>query len=341
MLKFVAGRVAGSLATIFGVSVISFFLLRVFPGDPVRLTMGHLASQEAVDAQRRAMGLDDPVFVQYIRYIGDFVTGDWGFAYSSGAEVNTLFFRRLPATLELGIYAFALSISAALILALLATYRRRRWVDSIVRGLSFVGLGTPPFWLALLLLFVFSQQVRWMPGPEGRLGAATTAPPTVTHLYTVDALLAGQFGTFLDAIRHLALPVATLAFASFALLVRLLRASLLEVSREPFMLVVRGKGRGRWSAFTRHALPNAVLPTLTVSGMVLAELLAGSVLIEKVFNWPGIGSLAIDSIGRQEFAVVQAFILLSACAYVVVNLVIDMLYGVIDPRARVRTGVKP
>jgi ABC-type dipeptide/oligopeptide/nickel transport system permease component len=160
-------------------------------------------------------------------------------------------------------------------------------------------------------------------------------PPEVTRLYTVDALIAGQPGVFLDALRHLFLPAVALGLAPFAYLVRLLRANLLEVSREPFIVVVRSKGIGRWTAFARHALPNAFLPTLTASGLLLAQLLGGSVLVEKVFNWPGVGALVVDSILRQDYAVVQAFILLSAFAYVSINLVVDVLYGVIDPRVRV------
>ena len=162
----------------------------------------------------------------------------------------------------------------------------------------------------------------------------TQAPDSITHFYTVDALLRGQFGVFIDAVRHLLLPAITLGLAPFAYLVRLLRANLLEVSREPFIVVVRSKGIGRLMAFARHALPNAFLPTLTAAGLILAQLLSGSVLVEVVFNWPGIGALVADSILRQDYAVVQTFILLSAFAYVIVNLVVDILYGVIDPRIR-------
>jgi peptide/nickel transport system permease protein len=153
---------------------------------------------------------------------------------------------------------------------------------------------------------------------------------------TVDALLARQWGTFKDAVAHLILPAVSLGLAAFAFLVRLLRASLLEVSREPFLVVVRSKGVSRWGAHTRHALPNAFLPTLTAAGLLFANLIAGSVLVEKVFNWPGIGALVADSILRQDFSVVEAFVMLSACVYVLINLAVDLLYGVIDPR--VRTG---
>jgi ABC-type dipeptide/oligopeptide/nickel transport system permease component len=340
VIRFVATRAASALATIFGASVLAFIFVRVVPGDPVRLVLGRLASEEAVIAQRKEMGLDQSLPVQYWHFISNLVRGDWGFAYSVGEPVRNLIGTRLPASLELGFYAFVIALAGAVLLALWATYRRRRGVDVTVRAVSFLGLGTPPFWLALLLLILFSQQWHLLPGPEGRLSPHTAAPSTITSFYTFDALLSGDFGTFLDAVKHLILPVFTLAFAPFAFLVRLLRANLLEVSREPFITVVRGKGFGRWAAFRRHALPNASLPMLTAAGLVLGELLAGSVLVEKVFDWPGVGALVVDSVQRKDYSVVQTFILLAALVYVLVNLAVDILYGVIDPRIRLSAGVR-
>jgi peptide/nickel transport system permease protein len=335
MLRLIAGRIAGALFAIFGASIVSFAVLRVAPGDPARLFLGDFASAQALAQLRRNLGLDDPLYVQYIDYIRDFLRGNWGFAYSVGEPVSTQLEHRLPATIELGVYAFLFAFVGAVVLALVATYRRRPFVDGSVRAVSFIGLGTPPFWFGLIVLIVFSEHLGILPGPDGRLSPDTQPPPTVTHLYTVDALLAGQFATFADAASHLVLPVIALGLAPLAFLVRLLRANLLEVSREPFLVVARSKGPGRWVAFRRHALPNAFLPTLTAGGLILGQLLAGSVLVEKVFNWPGVGALVTDGILRQDFAVVQAFILLSACIYVIVNLVVDVLYGIIDPRGRV------
>jgi ABC-type dipeptide/oligopeptide/nickel transport system permease component len=338
VLKSVGQKLVGALAAIFGASLIAFCLLRLLPGNPARLIVGPLATPEALAQQEKTMGIGDPVWTQYWRYVKGFFTGDWGFAYSAGEPVRQQIGARLPATLELGFYAFAFALVLAVLLALLSTYRRRPVVDGTVRGLSFFGLGTPPFWFGLIALLLFSQVWHIFPGPDGRLGAEHTPPPAVTHFYTFDALIAGQWSTAGDAFAHLVLPVITLALAPLAFLVRLLRANLLDISRENFLVVVRSKGLGRWPAFTRHALPNAFLPTLTASGLLLAQLLTGSVLVEKVFNWPGVGALVVDSILRQDFAVVQTFILLSACFYVAINLVIDVLYGVIDPRVRVPVG---
>jgi ABC-type dipeptide/oligopeptide/nickel transport system permease component len=338
VLRFLASRLAGGLTAVLGASVLAFIFLRTLPGDPARLVLGPLASEASVQQLRADMGLSDPIWVQYVHYVADFVTGRWGFSYTAGEDVTAQIGGRLPASIELGLWAFALAFAAALLLALLSTYRRRPVVDGMVRTAAFVGMGTPPFWLALILLVVFFSQLGWLPGPEGRLDPDTVPPAKLTGLLTVDALLTGNVAVFWDAFTHLLLPAIALGLGPFALLVRLLRSNLLEVRREPFLVVARSKGLSPWSAFTRHALPNAFLPTLTASGLLLAQMIAGSVLVEKVYNWPGVGSLVVDSILRQDFSVVQAFILLSACAYVAVNLLVDVLYGVLDPRVRAGVG---
>jgi peptide/nickel transport system permease protein len=327
-------KIAASLVTIALASFFAFFAMRVLPGDPARLIVGRFATPEQLENMRQELGLDEPLWVQYYHYMSDFFGGDWGFSYTSGTAVTVLFSDRLPATLELGLAAAVIAFFFAVLLALLAAYWPASAVDKGVRGLSSIGLGTPPFWLGLILLIVFFERLRWLPGPEGRLSPDTVPPPDVTGLYTVDALLAGQMATFRDALAHLVLPALTLAFASFAFLVRILRSNLLDVRREPFMVVVRSKGFSRWHANRRHALPNASLPTLTAAGMVLATFLTGSVLAETVFSWPGVGALVVESISRQDYAVVEAFILVSAFLYVVINLIVDLLYGVIDPRVR-------
>jgi ABC-type dipeptide/oligopeptide/nickel transport system permease component len=328
-------KLAGAAVTIFGASIISFVLLRILPGDPARLIAGPLAPASAVEAVYRQLGLDQPIHIQYYRYISAFVRGDWGFSFSSGTPVREIISTRLPATIELALYAFVIAITGAILLALLATYRRQPALDRIVRSLSSFGQGVPSFWFALLSLMLFFEFLGILPGPDGRLDPRSLPPLHVTGLFTVDALLSGRADLFWEALTYLILPTVSLALPPFAFLVRLLRANLLEVSREPFILVVRSKGISRWVTFLNHALPNAFLPTLTASGLVLAELLTGSVLIEKIFSWPGVGSLVVDSILRQDYAVAQAFFLLSATAYVVVNMAIDFLYGAVDPRTRV------
>ncbi|MGD0452086.1 MAG: ABC transporter permease [Solirubrobacteraceae bacterium] len=335
MTGAVTRRLLGSLGAIFGASILAFVIMRVLPGNPARLIVGPLGSPHAVASVRSQLGLDKPIYVQYWLYITHFFQGNWGYSYTEGQSVSKLIGEQLPATVELAVFAFIVTMIAAVGLALLVTYRHRPVADRVVRAISYLGFGSPPFFAALVLLIVFSSVLGILPGPEGRLSPQAVPPPTVTHMYTIDALLAGQLGTFWDALKHLVLPGVALGLASFSFLVRLLRANLLEVSREPFITVARGKGLSRWTAFRRHALPNAFLPTLTSSGLVLGEFVAGSVLVEQVFNWPGVGSLVLDAILKQDFAVVQTFILLSAVMFVLVNLAVDLLYAVIDPRVRI------
>lgn len=332
MSKVLVSRLSAALIAVLGASIVSFVLLRALPSDPARLIAGPLASEAAIQEQYRRLGLDLPLYEQYARYISDFVRGDWGFSYVAGAPVMELFAQRVAATVELSLLAFLMAGLAAVLLGLAATFFRGR-LDSMVRVIATIAMGTPPFWFGFLGLLLFFELLGWSPGPVGRLGT-TAPPPAVTGLYTVDALLAGQWSTFVDAVRHLALPAVALALAPFGYLVRLLRANILDVSRAQFVTVARSKGISPWSAHSRHITPNAVLPTLTASGLILAQLLGGSVLIEKVFNWPGLGTLVVDAILRQDYAIVQAFILLSAVVYVVVSLIVDVLYGALDPRQR-------
>jgi len=331
----IAKRIVGSIGAIFGATILAFVIMRALPGNPARLIVGPLATPQAVASVHREIGLDKPVFTQYWLYISHFFEGNWGYSYADGKSVSSLIGERLGATIELALFSFSITMLCAVVFALLVTYRHRPLADRILRGVAYLGFGTPPFFVALILLIVFFKSLHILPGPEGRLGLQETPPPTVTHLYTVDALIAGQFGTFFSALEHLILPAIALGLSSFSFIVRLLRANLLEISREPFLTVARGKGLRRWTAFRRHALPNAFLPTLTVGGLVLGEFLAGSVLVERVFNWPGIGSLVFDAIVKQDYAVVQTFILLAAVMFVLVNLIVDLLYAVIDPRVRI------
>jgi ABC-type dipeptide/oligopeptide/nickel transport system permease component len=331
----IAKRVLGSFGAILGATILAFIIMRALPGNPARLIVGPLATPQALASVSHEIGLDRPIFTQYWLFISHFFEGNWGYSYADGKSVSALIGERLPATIELAIFSFGITMICAVLAALLVTYRRRPIADRILRGVAYLGFGTPPFFIALILLIVFFRSFHVLPGPEGRLGLQATTPPAVTHMYTLDALIAGKFGTFWSAIEHLILPGVALGLSSFSFIVRLLRANLLEVSREPFITVARGKGLRRWTAFRRHALPNAFLPTLTAGGLVLGEFLAGSVLIERIFNWPGIGSLVFDAIVKQDYAIVQTFILLSAVMFVLVNLIVDLLYAVIDPRVRI------
>lgn len=334
MLKRLASQLGGSVLTILLASIVAFVVLRLIPGNPARLIVGALASPQAVAAEKAALGLNKPIYEQYGTYMGDFVQGKWGFDYNSGQPVATEIVNRLPASLELGFYALLLAFIGAVVTAILSVYFRWRGPRYLFQGGAYFGLGSPPFWVGLVALILFAQDLKWFPGPTGRLGVGVAPPPAITHFYTIDALLSGQWSTLGDALWHLALPAITLGMASYGYLYRLLRDSLERVIGDEFITVCQSKGLTRWQALWRHALPNSLLPTVTATGLLIAQLVAGAVLVETVFDWPGVGQLVVQSILVREYSVVEAFILLSAVAFVVVNLVVDALYVVIDPRVR-------
>ncbi|MDQ6435611.1 ABC transporter permease [Mesorhizobium sp. LHD-90] len=332
MIRTVLARLGLSLTAALGAALFAFLTLRVGPGDPARLVLGAFASDEAVAALRAEMGLDKPYVVQFVHYIADFVTGDWGKSYAMGEPVRSLLADRFPATIELGLCAFVIAVAMALLCGMVGSYARRDWITRLLRTLASFSIGVPQFWFGLILLMVGFECLGLFPGPVGRLGFGVPPPPSVTGLYTVDALLAGDLATFADACRHLLLPAVTLGLLPFGFLLRLFWANLDDVANEPFVLVGRSRGMTRWQVFRRYVVPNAIVPTLTASGLVLGQMLAGSVLVERVFNWPGAGALVTQGILQQDYSVVQTFILLSAVVYIVANLCVDVLVAAIDPR---------
>jgi peptide/nickel transport system permease protein len=336
-LRRIGSQAFGMLQVLILASMVSFLVLRAMPGDPARLIAGALASEEAVNAIRSQLGIDRPLWEQYSRYIADFCSGNWGYSFSNGAQVSDVLATRFPATLELALYAFVFALVASAVIATWGAYRRRKAM-LVGKLASLVGLGTPPFWLALALILIFSNTLKIMPGPSGRLSSYWPAPPTVTGLYTIDTLLIGDFAGCSDALAHLILPAAALAFLPGAFLTRLMTANQLDVASSPFVTVVRSKGISRWVTHRRHIVHNALLPTISSAGMILAQLITGSVLIEQLFNWPGIGQVVVLGIQRQDFAVVQVFILISAVIYVLANLAADIVMEISDPRLRVAAG---
>ncbi len=338
MLRVIARRFGVAAATILGAGLFSFVLLRKLPGDPARLIGGELADDATIATLRRTMGLDESLAVQFWNYISAFLRGDFGFSYSTGQSVSELVRTRLPATVELGVTGVLTALVLATTFGAVAVYRRRRGADVALRATSSLAMGSPPFWLALVAILLLSVKLGIFPGPEGRLSPGALAPPPVTGLYTVDALLAGQFGTFLDALHHLVLPALTMAVGPFAFLSRLFRSQLRNTMREPFVVVARSRGLTRGAVFLRHVVPNSVLSLVAATSMLFAELMTGSVLVEKVFGWPGVGSLTVDAILQKDFSVVQGVILLSAALYVTVSFVADIVYVAVDPR--IRAGVK-
>lgn len=334
MIRRLMMRLLVSLAAMLGAALFTFATLRVAPGDPARLVLGPFATDEAIGALRSEMRLDQSLPAQFLHYLQDFVSGSWGRSYAMGDTVANLLADRLPATIELGLAAFVFALLAAVVCAVVTVYRSPSRVARPIHAMSMFSLGVPQFWFGLMLLIVFADRMPLFPGPEGRLGHDFVAPVTVTGLYVVDALIAGDLDVAADALWHLILPAVTLGMLPFGFLTRLLSANLMDARNEPFVLVMLSRGLSRRLVFLRYILPNALVPTLTASGLILGQLLAGSVLVERVFNWPGAGALVTQGVLQQDYSVVQTYILLSAILYLAANLIIEIVAAFIDPRLR-------
>jgi peptide/nickel transport system permease protein len=329
-------RLLASLPALFGVVVFTFLLMRVLPGDPaIFFASGPDAGQDEVEALRREMGLDQPIPVQLLRYLGDVAQGNLGRSISTGQPVVDDLRRRLPASLELTFCALALALVLALPLGILAALRPNSLTDLGVRLLCTLGVCMPSFVSGLLLIYAFYTLLGWAPDPTGRIDVFVSPPPEVTGFLLVDALLAGDAEAWFAAASQLVLPAATMALFVLAPLARMTRASMLAVLTSDFIRTGDALGLSRRRVVLVYALRNALLPVITIMGIVFSTMLGANVLVEKVFSWPGVASYALDALLASDYAPVQGFVLLMAMIFVMVNLVIDLLYGVADPRVSI------
>lgn len=333
MGRLIARRLAFMVFVIWGVTLVTFFLSRVVPGDPAKLLAGPKASQAEVEHIRSIYGLDDPLLVQYGRYMGNLARGNLGVSFVTRRQVTTDIATFLPATLELAGYALLLGFALALVVGTVAGYNRGTALDAAGRLLAIAGLSVPAFWLALLLQQLLHTKLGWFP-LGGRLDAGITPPPKLTGLLTLDSLLTFHLHALANALWHLALPVLTLAAGVFGLMTRIVRTSLLEVVGEDYVRTAEGKGLSRWRVLRRHVLRNSLLPTVTVLGLEFGLLASGVFVVETVFQWPGLGSYAFNAIQANDYSATLGATLVIAIAYVVTNLVVDVTYLFLDPRIR-------
>jgi peptide/nickel transport system permease protein len=327
-------RVALALLTLWLVTIAVFVITNILPGNPALVRLGPFASPAALKAEEQRMGLDRPIQDRYWTFVSGAVQGDLGTSFKTERPVATDLGDRLPATLELALAATVLACLVGIPLGFLAAIRRNSRFDHLVRNLAGVSASMPIFWLGLMLAFVFAYQLRWAPGPVGRLGLEDTPPPSVTGLYTVDSLLAGDLDLFAKSLSYLALPAITLAIIELAPIAKIARSSMLDILDTEYVRTSRAMGFSGWQIFRQDSLRNALIPLLTMLGIVLGYLLAGNVIVETVFSWPGVGQYAYGAVTSNDFNAIQGFILLVATIYVVLNLLIDLLYAVIDPRVR-------
>lgn len=330
-LTLLRKRLLGLLLVVFGVSLITFTISHLIPGDPARLIAGDRASDALVAGIRHQLGLDLPLYQQYGRYVLDLVQGDLGTSIRTNRPVLEDLQAFFPATLELALVALFLAILVGVPLGVLSAVYHNRAIDQIARTLAVTGISTPAFWLGLGAIVLFYGHLGWLPG-GGRLSEGLTPPSTITGFYLIDALLAGNFSLFVDALKHLILPAATLGYVTLGVISRQIRSAMLDQLGEDYIRTARAYGLSKWTVILRHALPNALIPSVTVLGLTLGDLLYGAVLTETVFAWPGMGAYVVKSIQSLDFPAVMGFAILVSFIYVLLNMAIDLLYRVIDPR---------
>ena len=334
-LKFIGKRLIYLVVMLFGVATLVFILTKMIPGDPTvaNLSQRALNDPEVVAAYRAKYGLDQPVFVQYILYIKNLLHLDLGTSIRTNKPVLDELARCYPATIELTLFAIILAALLGILFGVISAIKRNSILDQVVRALSVTGVSIPSFWFALLVLYFFYYKLHIFPGP-GRLSNSFSAPATVTGMYVIDSLIEGNPAKALDALQHLILPGLVLAAFTMGLITRTTRSNLLDVMSTDYIRTARAKGLSRVGLIVRHALGNALIPVLTVIGLGLGNLLGGMVLVETIFNWPGVGQFAYESVLSVDYPSIIGVALLIALNYMVINTVVDILYGVIDPRVR-------
>ncbi|CAN5116547.1 ABC transporter permease [soil metagenome] len=315
MGRYIARRLIQAIPLLFGISVISFAILKAVPGGPTAAYEGNPSfTDEDLRRLEAAFGLDQPVHVQYVNWFTRFIQGDWGYSYSGGQPVLQLIFERLPNTLYLTIVVYIVVLLISIPVGVLTATRQYSWFDHIVTGSTFAFLSTPTFWLGLLLIIFFGLQLRWLP-----LGGIATV---------------GAPFDIVDRLRHLVLPVATLSLVQIGSYTRFLRASMLETVNQDFMRTARAKGLLERVVVLRHALKNAAIPLVTVAALDLPDLFAGALVTEQIFGWPGMGRLFWDSATRSDYPVLMGILAITSALIVLANLLADVLYGYLDPRIR-------
>jgi peptide/nickel transport system permease protein len=331
LVRLIVRRLLFLVLVLFGLSVITFTLSHIVPNDPARLIAGPRASPSAVTKVRHEYGLDQPLVVQYVDYVRGVARLDFGRSFTSRQPVRDDLEKYLPATIELGTYAFLLSTVIGVPLGVLSAVRRDSWLDHLARFVSISGLALPVFWLALMVQYLFFGRLGWLPDGQ-RLPIGTDPPPSVTGLYAVDSLLTANWSLLRLVLAHLAMPVVVLAFGSLAVVTRMVRGGMLDVLNQDYVRTARAKGLAHRDVVVRHALKNALLPTVTSLGLQVGLLLSGTFLVELVFSWTGIGRYAVQAIEQVDYNAIMATTLIIALIFVLVNLVVDVLYLFLDPR---------
>lgn len=331
IIKFTLKRILLLIPVLIGVTVLTFTLSHIVPSNPAVVALGPHATKETVKAFNKKWGLDQPLYVQYFRYVKSLCKGDLGTSMYTLRPVSRDLMDYFPATFELTAASLLFCVALGIPIGVISAIRKDHLEDHISRFFSLIGVSMPVFWLGLLMLLVFYFGLGWFPG-GGRLSVGLAPPPHITGLYTVDSLLAGDWSKFKDSVLHLIMPATCLGFAVTGVISRMTRSSMLDVLQEQYIGTAEAKGLSRVRVVFWHALINAILPVITVSGVLFGQLLAGAVLTETIFDWPGVGLYIVTAIMHSDFQPVMGFTVLVAVVYVLINLIVDILYVLIDPR---------
>ena len=334
MFTYLLKRLALTIPTFIALMFITFMMIRLVPGDPIEVRRGERGIDPArLEELRREMGLDQPVWKQFVDYVSNILHGDFGISLVSKTPILDEFLKLFPATLELTICAMLFAIILGVPAGVIAAWRRGGVYDQSLMGLALTGYSMPIFWWGLILILIMSNTLGLTP-VSGRVDLIKYFYPPVTGFALIDSLLSGQKGAFWDAVRHLILPTIVLGTVPLAVIARMTRSSMLEVLEEDYVRTARAKGLSTRRVIGVHALRNALIPVVTVIGLQAGTLLAGAVLTETIFSWPGVGKWLIESIGRRDYPALQGGIMLIATIVIIFNLLIDFVYGLINPRIR-------
>ncbi len=335
MANFIVTRLGLTVIMAVLATLVIFLIANTVPGDPVLAALGDVAAsnKEFVAEWRAKWGLDLPLWQRYLIFLKGVVQGDLGISIASQRPVMEDIAQFAPATLELATVAFLITLVIGIPLGIMAAVWRDTWIDHVARVVSLIGVSSPTFWLAFIMLAIFYGGLEIAPGP-GRLDAIAMPPPSVTGLLLIDSVIAGDWETFRDAAAHLVLPSIVLAAATLGLITRTMRAAMLDCIEQDYVRVARAKGLVPWTVIVRHAFPNALIPVVTLGGLAYANLLTGAVMTETVFSWPGLGRYTFRSAAALDFPAIMGITLIVAFVYLLVNLLIDISYAFLDPRVR-------
>jgi peptide/nickel transport system permease protein len=333
MIKYLIRRLFSIIPVLLGITLMTFVIGHVIPSDPTAAMLSDKATPEVIEAFQRRWGLDRPSHEQYLVYLRNLLSGDLGVSIGSGRPVATEIGERLPATVELALAAMFISVVGGILLGVLAAVKRGSWLDDLIRIISLAGVSAPVFWTGVLLIFAFYYSLNWLPA-GARLSLVTEPPPQITGFYTVDSLLAGDLSLFRESLKHLVLPAFSLGSYYLAYFLRLTRSGIIEEMQKDYVRTAEAKGLRGWQILFRHALRNATLPLLSYSGVAFGGLLAGAVVTETIFAWPGLGRYAFRNATYLDFPAIMSVTLVIALMYSLVNLVVDILQAALDPRVR-------